>query len=102
MSWHELAKGALDSHESFMKYFPQLPKRVRSLVKCLDERFSNSHMIEQIKQVSKYDQQLIKALAEIHKTFPLSTRFPTPEHENKYGQFSKAPKEIEKDLFTLY
>lgn len=103
MSWHELAKAALDSHESFEKYFPQLPKKVRSFVKALDQRFANPHMTEQIRHIPKSDQQLMKALAEIHQTFPVNTRFPTPEHQNKYAHFSKAPKNLDlENDFLVY
>lgn len=92
MSWHDIAHAAIANQDAFMRYFPQLPKKVRSLVKHLDGRFSGyTNAEDQLYQVHKSERQLLKALVDIHQSFPPNTRFPTPEHNNKYAQFSKAP-----------
>jgi hypothetical protein len=94
MSWHPLAKAALENPEAFIEYFPQLPKRIRSLVKNMDQRLSvPPHIEEQVRGFSKADRHLLNALVSAFQCFPLHTRFPTPQHQNKYSHFSKVPQD---------
>jgi hypothetical protein len=77
MSWHPLAKAALENPEAFIEYFPQLPKRIRSLVKNMDQRLSvPPHIEEQVRGFSKADRHLLNALVSAFQCFPLHTRFP--------------------------
>lgn len=94
MSWHPIAQEALQSKEAFALHFPRLPKKVRSLVKHMDDRFASSvNLEEKLRGTSKTDRQLLRYLVEVYQSFPPFTRFSTPKHQNKYSEYSKAPKD---------
>ncbi len=84
-SWLADALRAAQSRDLFEQNYHELPGKVRSLLKHMDQRSKTQRNIEkELGKFSEDEQKAIQSMLKYHQALPLNHKYPKPRHQSKY------------------